>query len=94
MTQKNFRVLSIDAWGNKKEGYEWNNWFTVGCINEKRLDLFYKNKKAFLDELKEIGLINRSDLRITEFEDDQYNIILIDRKTKRPIIAIEYGNEY
>ena len=91
---KNFKVLSIDAWGNKKDGYEWNNWFTIGCINETKLNLFDKNKKEFLNELLKIGLINRSDLRITEFEDDQYNIILIDRKSKRPIIAIEYGREY
>ena len=91
---KRFKALSIDAWGNKKDGYEWNNWFTIGCINENTLKLFDTNKKKFLDELAKLGIINRSDLRITEFDDDQYNIILIDRKSKKPIIAIEYGREY
>jgi hypothetical protein len=24
---KTFPVLSIDAWGNETDGYEWNQWF-------------------------------------------------------------------
>ena len=28
-----FPVLSIDAWGNSEEGYEWNQWFHVGSID-------------------------------------------------------------
>jgi hypothetical protein len=25
--------LSIDAWGNPEDGYEWNQWFNVGSID-------------------------------------------------------------
>jgi hypothetical protein len=28
-----FPVLSIDAWGNETDGYEWNQWFNVGSID-------------------------------------------------------------
>jgi hypothetical protein len=30
---KTFPVLSIDAWGNETDGYEWNQWFNVGSID-------------------------------------------------------------
>ena len=25
------RVLSIDAWGNKEDGYEWNQWWRLAA---------------------------------------------------------------
>lgn len=32
MTQE-YIVLSIDAWGNNEEGYDWNAWYRVGHYN-------------------------------------------------------------
>ena len=84
---KNFQVLSIDAWWNKKEGYEWNQWYKIGTVPESTLDL---RGKALLDTLLELGIINVSDLRITEIEIDDLNIVLLDKKTQRPLIAIEH----
>ncbi len=27
-----FKVMRVDAWGNEVDGYEKNNWFTVGHV--------------------------------------------------------------
>jgi hypothetical protein len=39
-----FPVLSIDAWGNLEDGYEWNQWFNVGSID---LDLDAETARLF-----------------------------------------------
>ena len=39
---KTLPVLSIDAWGNPEDGYEWNEWFNVGTID---LDLDAENRE-------------------------------------------------
>ena len=91
---KTYQVLSIDAWGNRRDGFEWNEWFKVGTVTENTLDLYFQGKKKeFLNALKDQGIVNVSDLRITGLDDDQSNIVLTDRKTQRPIIAIEYFRE-
>jgi len=87
------RILSIDAWGNKKDGFEWNNLFHVGDISKEELEKLDTDKKLatwFMDN----GYTNTADLRKITIEDDQYNIVLRDKKTEQPIFAIEYGPEY
>ena len=39
------KVLSIDAWGNKKDGYEWNNWFNVGTIEKQDFQALRTDKQ-------------------------------------------------
>ncbi len=39
------RILSIDAWGNKQDGYEWNQWFNVGTIEKKDMELLKTDKQ-------------------------------------------------
>jgi len=41
----NYEILSIDAWGNKKDGYEWNQWFNVGNIEKSVFETLDTNKK-------------------------------------------------
>jgi len=55
------KVLSIDAWGNKKEGYEWNNWFTVGEISKED----FENLKKCLNIVITTTGINHSYNHIT-----------------------------
>ena len=87
------KVLSIDAWGNKKDGYEWNNWFTAGSISKNTFELLDTDKRIaswfFVN-----GYTTNADMRQITIEDDQYNIVLVEKKTGRPLYAIEYGPEY
>jgi len=87
------KVLSIDAWGNKKEGYEWNNWFTVGEISKEDFENL-KTDKDIAIWFCENGFTVNSDMRQIIIEDDQYNIIIVEKKTGQPLFAIEYGPEY
>lgn len=87
------KVLSIDAWGNKKDGYEWNNWFTVGEISKEDFENL-KTDKDIAIWFCENGFTVNSDMRQILIDDDQYNIVIIEKKTGRPLFAIEYGREY
>jgi len=98
---KKFKVLSVDAWCDGVEGegtenesvnWSWNNWFNVGeydesehgeLTDESALKFFYDN------------YLNRK-YPITAFEidDDQYNLVIVDVKDRRPLFAIEYGSQY
>lgn len=86
------RVLSIDAWaGMEKHSWEWNNWShvgdylenAVGPLTEESALRFFKSQ--IIDDPK-------FDKKY-EIEDDQYNLILVEKRSRRPLYAIEYGNQ-
>ena len=87
------KILSIDAWGNKKDGYEWNNWFHVGDISKERFEKL-KTDNDYGDWFFYNGFTTTNDVGEYFIDDDQYNIIIGDKKTGCPIFAIEYGPEY
>lgn len=87
------RVLSIDAWGNKRDGYDWNNWFYVGDITKTDFEAL-KTDKQIAQWFHKNGYTTCSDMRQITIEDDQYNIIICEKKTGKPLFAIEYGEEY
>lgn len=87
------KVLSIDAWGNEEGGYEWNNWFTVGEISKEEFESLDTDKRVanwfFVN-----GYTTNADMRQITIEDDQYNIVIKEKKSGLPLFAIEYGPEY
>ena len=87
------RILSIDAWGNKEDGYQWNNWFTVGTIDKATFEKLDTYKKVLVYMRRE-GYITTGNKRLAYVYDDQYNLVICDKKTDRPLYAIEYGPEY
>lgn len=82
-----FSVLSIDAWGNETDGYEWNQWFNVGSID---LDLDGENRDI-IRAMVDAGYLTALALESAEVEDDGYNIVIVDKETPAPVFAIEYG---
>ena len=82
-----FPVLSIDAWGNPQDGYEWNEWFNVGTID---LDLDAENRDI-IRAMVNAGYLTKAGLDVAEVEDDGYNLVIIDKETREPAFAIEYG---
>lgn len=87
------QVLSIDAWGNKKDGYEWNNLFNVGTIEKADFEAL-KTDKQIAQWFYDNGFTTSSDMRQIVIEDDQYNIVICEKRSGQPLFAIEYGPEY
>jgi len=86
-TENTIQLLSIDAW---REGYSWvwNQWFKRGRVPAALLDKPTRYILAFLRE--ENYLSNESKGRVA-IEDDGYNLVIVCRGTREPILAIEYG---
>ena len=82
-----FPVLSIDAWGNETDGYEWNQWFNVGSID---LDLNAANHDI-IRAMVNAGYLTALALESAVVEDDDYNLVIVDMETREPVFAIEYG---
>lgn len=87
------KVLSIDAWGNKQDKYQWNVWYKIGEIDKNTFGQL-KTDKAIATWFKENGYTNSDDMRMITIEDDQYNVVICEKKTGKPLFAIEYGPEY
>jgi hypothetical protein len=81
-----FPVLSIDAWGNQDDGYYWNQWFNVGTIDVNHRGENRDTIRAMIDA----GYLNAAALESADVEDDDYNLVIVDKKTGEPLFAIEY----
>ena len=86
------KVLSIDAWA-EGDSWTWNNWFTVGEIPKEDWETL-KTDKDYAIWFFDNGFTSSADMRSILIEDDQYNIVICDKKTGQPLFAIEYGPEY
>jgi hypothetical protein len=85
--EKTFRILSIDAWRNGPH-WDWNNWHCVGDCPTQVADM--PPRKLFR-WLRDNGYLNARSIGKVELEDDQYNVVICERSTHRPLYAIEYG---
>lgn len=86
------KILSIDAW-NTPEGWAWNNWFHIGDISKDEFEKLTSNRKVLAWMRAEGYLSDWSKGRVA-IEDDQYNLVIVDKNTYEPIFAIGYGPEY
>lgn len=77
-----FDIREIDAWGNKKDGYEWNTSYHLGELKTNAKD----EKKAFTRYLNRKHGITFYKGR-TLIVDDCEIITIIDRKTQKPLFA-------
>jgi hypothetical protein len=84
---KTFPVLSIDAWGNLEDGYDWNQWFNVGSID---IDLDAEDRDI-IRAMVNAGYLTALALESADVEDDGFNIVILDKETREPVFAIEYG---
>ena len=83
---KTYKVLSIDAWGNQEDGYEWNSWHNAGTIELNSIE----DDDWILREMCLQGFI--TDDKAADIEDDQWNLVIVDKATRMPVFAIEYGS--
>ena len=85
-------ILSIDAWIDGDELWTWNAWYKVGEISKgefERIEL----EEGFLNWFIGEGYVSNLPDGI-EIEDDEHNIVVMDKETGKPLYAIEYGCEY
>jgi hypothetical protein len=82
-----FRVLSIDAWGNQEEGYEWNAWYKIGEVDLESDVTVPVGSGEILGALVDQGFLISQDA--VELEDDGYNAVVIDRETREPLLAVD-----
>ena len=80
------KILSIDAWRDP-DGWTWNNWFHIGEYSHP-IDT---STRTILKTLREEGYLSEYSKGRVTIEDDQYNLVVIDKNTREPLIAIEYG---
>ena len=88
------KILSIDAWGNAEDGFEWNNWFHVGDIDRATFETLDTDAKTIAYMQSEGYLGPLASVTTVELDDDQYNVVVCDASTHEPLFAIEYGVEY
>ncbi len=87
METKKYKVLSIDAWAGMEEGtWEWNAWHNVG-----ELELTDSELDNPIEKMIQEGFLKDSARGRAELEDDGYNVVILDKETREPIFAIEYG---
>ena len=88
------KILSIVAWAGEEKGtWDWDNWFNVGEISKEEFETL-KTDKQIATWFMENGYTTNDDMRSITIDDDQYNIVLCEKKTGQPLFAIEYGPEY
>lgn len=81
------RVLSIDAWRDG-DGWQWNNWHVVGHCEPAIADL---SVRKLLRWMRAEGYLGEGSKGAVTIEDDQYNVVILDRRTLEPLYALEYG---
>ena len=84
---KTYPVLSIDAWGNENDGYEWNAWSRAGEIS---IDI-NSDPESILNSMADAGFIRNPHLG--DIEDDEFNLVIVNKLTREPLFAIEYGSQ-
>lgn len=84
-----FNLLSIDAWRECEGGWTWNNWFSVEkdiYIAESEL-----TARKLLKYMRKCNWLSNASKGRLSIEDDGYNIIIQNKDTFEPILALCYG---
>lgn len=85
----NTRILSIDAWREAGGGWTWNQWYSLGTMPREAA---LSSTRKLLRYLRNEGLLSRYSCGRVAVEDDGYNLVVVARKTREPLIAVEYGS--
>lgn len=89
-----YRILQIEAWADccgceceegKPTCWTWNNWFHVGDVEQV--------PNSLEEMLKALDAKKGIDPSQYDLEDDQYNVVLVNKESREPLFAIEYGNK-
>jgi hypothetical protein len=88
METKQVSILSIDAWADGDDGWNWNQWYKVGSVDVTMCD---KKEPEILAFMVAEGFLKSKALECCYVEDDQYNMVVCDKETHEPLYALAYG---
>jgi hypothetical protein len=86
--QQEVSILSIDAWADGEDGWNWNMWSKVGSVDVTMCD---KPEAEILAYMVAEGYLKEKALTSCYVEDDQYNMVICDKETHEPLFALAYG---
>lgn len=86
--QQEVSILSIDAWADGEDGWNWNMWTKVGSVAVTMCD---KPEAEILAYMVNEGYLKPAALTSCYVEDDQYNMVVCDKETHEPLFALAYG---
>jgi len=82
-------VLSIDAWADSEpRTWNWNAWYSVG---KAPASLASRSPREVLRFMRDAGYLSKESRGRVAVEDDQYNLVIVDKNTRMPLFAIAYG---
>jgi predicted house-cleaning NTP pyrophosphatase (Maf/HAM1 superfamily) len=87
MQNKTVSILSIDAWRDP-QGWSWNNWYKVGTCDVSICDL---SVREILRYMRSEGYLSATSAGKVAIDDDQYNVVIVNKNTREPLFAIAYG---
>jgi hypothetical protein len=87
-------ILSIDAWADGDGGWTWNGWRCVGYVDCATFEAAGRNPRALLRFMREQGFLSLSSAGLCAVDDDQHNLVIVGRRTREPMFAIEYAPAY
>lgn len=79
-------LLRIDAWREVGGGWTWNNWHKLASVPMSWADM---KPRALLRELRAQGYIEGAGRLAVD--DDGYNLVVMAKGTREPLLAIAYG---
>lgn len=85
-------ILSIDAWSNGDDGWDWNAWYKVGTLAKQEFERIKKEEGFISFFIMNEYIIGKPYL--FDLNDDGYNIVILNKETHEPLFAIEYGCHY
>ncbi len=81
------RILEIEAWRDG-DGWTWNNWFHVGNISGAEFECADTNRDILKIVRERTALTGQG---LVTIEDDGCNLVIVQKNTREPLYAIEYG---
>lgn len=86
-----FTLLAVDAL-NDGEGWTWDSWYT---LEEDIFFLGFPDDKRVLEFLRRAGYLKKGvGLNRCYIDDDGYNLVITERKSHMPILALCYGEHW
>lgn len=87
-------ILSIDAWREPEGGWTWNAWHRVGAMPVTEFEAIADSPRKLFRRLRDAGMLSEGSKGRVACEDDGYNVVIVNKSTREPLYAIEYGSHY
>lgn len=84
-----FNLLSIDAWRECEGGWTWNQWYSLETdiyLAESQL-----TPRKIFSALRKWGYLTSESKGRVSIDDDGHNIVIQDKDTFEPLLALCYG---